>query len=343
MAGARIPSLFDIQVNGFAGVDFRDPEINDGQLRFACQELARHHVHRFLLTLTTDAIDSLSRQFAAIEGIRSRDKLAAEAVVGYHLEGPYLSPEEGYVGAHPREFVKAPEIDEFERLQESANGQIRLLTLAPEWPGSSRFIEQVRARGVHVSIGHSNAGTKDVDAVVKAGARFSTHLGNAVPQHLHRHQNIVQELLSRDELFGCFIPDGIHLPPHVLRNFVRAKANRRTILVSDCVSAAGAPPGRYVSCGRVIEVGHDRIVRHPGMPNFAGSALSLDTGVANAMDWLGVSFEKAWAWASTAPAEALGVRLPLIPRPTTIPAPDWNGKPPADAQRDARPKIPEDH
>ena len=141
------PSLFDIQVNGFAGVDFQDPRMTAAGLRRACRALKRHHTHRFLLTLTTDTIAALEEKFAHVESLRRNDPLAREMVPGYHLEGPFMSPEPGYCGAHFARIMRPPNLREFERLQNAAGGNIRLVTIAPEWPGSPRFIEAVVRTG----------------------------------------------------------------------------------------------------------------------------------------------------------------------------------------------------
>ena len=305
-------SLFDIQVNGFAGIDFQQPNLSIEELRLACSALRRHHTHRILLTLVTDSIDALERQFARIEAIRAQDGLVRETVAGYHLEGPYLNPEEGYRGAHPPKFIKGPDWKEYQRLQKAAAGNIRLITLAPEWPGSARFIAALTRSGVVVSLGHTNASESEIDGAVKAGAALCTHLGNGCPALLPRHDNITQRLLARDDLVACFIPDGIHIPLPVLKNFLRAKSSGQVIVTTDAMAAAGAPPGRYSIGKSRVDCGRDGIVRFPGTDYFAGSSLTLEKGVANAASWAAVPPATAWGWASRRPAEIFGVRLPRI-------------------------------
>ena len=248
-------SLFDFQVNGFAGVDFQNPEITRAELRSACDSLREHHTHRIFLTLITDTIENLARQFDRIEGMRAEDSEIADLIAGYHLEGPYLNPMQGFAGAHIAAHMKAPDTREFDRLQTAAHGRIQLVTIAPELPGSAEFIRTVSDGCVAVSIGHSNASDADIDAAIDAGASLCTHLGNGVPETLRRHHNVIQRLLCRDELTACFIPDGIHLPPGVLQNFTRAKPAGKVLFTTDCASPAGAPPGRYRSLGVELEVG----------------------------------------------------------------------------------------
>ena len=305
-------SLFDIQVNGFAGVDFQQPDLPDADLRQAVAGLAAHETLRFFATLITDNVDALGRKFANLERIRAADAAVAAAVCGYHLEGPWLSPEPGYRGAHDSRHMAAPDIRTFERLQSAAGGNIRLVTMAPEWPGSRDFIRAVVGMGVQVSLGHTNASETEITAAIAAGARFCTHLGNGAPAELHRHENVMQRLLARDELIAFFIPDGIHLPPTVLKNFFRAKPAGKALFTTDCMAAAGAPSGRYQLGNLFLEVGDDRIVRQPGRSNFAGSALCPDEGVRNIQRWLGLNAEHARRLFSTSIADVFNIRLPEI-------------------------------
>ena len=305
-------SLFDIQVNGFAGVDFQSPRLSREEARRAVEGLARHETKRFFPTFITDLASRLEAKLANFEKIRGEDPVVAEAACGYHLEGPWLSPKPGYRGAHNAEYMGAPDLVVFERLQKAAGGRIKLLTLAPEWKGSAEFIREVVSRGVAVSLGHTEADDAAIDAAIDAGARFCTHLGNGVPESLHRHDNVMQRLLSRDELTAFFIPDGIHLPPFTLRNLFRAKPPGRALFTSDCMAAAGAPPGVYRLGELELVVGADCVVRMPGGKGFAGSALVPEEGVANASRWLGIGSAEARRLFSTAVGEAFGVELPDI-------------------------------
>ena len=305
-------SLFDIQVNGFGGVDFQQPGLTGAELRRAVDALAAHQTLRFFATLITDTTDALCEKFMELERLRAADAVVASALAGYHLEGPWLSPAPGYHGAHEAGLMMAPEIGAFERLQAAAGGNIRLVTLAPELPGSVEFIRALVGLGVQVSLGHTQASGAQITAAIEAGARFCTHLGNGVPAELHRHDNVMQRLLAHDDLIAFFIPDGIHLPPGVLKNFFRAKPAGKALFTTDCMAAAGAPPGRYPLGNLWLEIGPDRIVRQPGKPNFAGSALCPDEGVRNIQDWLGLDAATARALFSTAIADIFQVVLPPI-------------------------------
>jgi N-acetylglucosamine-6-phosphate deacetylase len=299
---------FDLQVNGFGGVDFQgSPSLGD--VRRACIALRAAAMTRILATFITDVAGLIEDKLRLFESYRRDDALVAQTIVGYHLEGPHLSAEPGYRGAHPAELMCDPDWEAFERQQHAAGGLIRLVTLAPERAGAEEFIRRATDSGVRISLGHTNASDSQIDAAIQAGATLCTHLGNGCPAELHRHDNIIQRLLGRDELTACFIPDGIHLPPQVFRNLVRAKPEGKVILTTDAMSAAGAGPGRY-SLGRMeLMVGEDSVVRLPGSPYFAGSALSLDRGVANAVQWLNDDPLAVRNMASATPALALGFSL----------------------------------
>ncbi len=304
------PGYFDFQINGFGGIDFQAETVSLAEMEHAVAVMRRHQVAGIFLTLITDEIDSHCRRLDQFEKLCRVNPAIGQMIVGYHIEGPWLSPEPGFRGAHPPGPMHAPSLAEFERLQAAANGRIRLITLAPEWPGSAECITAITKAGVHISLGHTNASESQIDDAIRAGARFATHVGNGTPLQMHRHDNVVQRLLARDELTACLIPDGVHLPPFVLQNFFRAKPSGRVFFTTDAMSGAGAPPGRY-RIGRLdIEVGTDGIARNPGGNGFAGSTLTPDEGVRKCMSFLGISAATARELWSTTSAAAFGITLP---------------------------------
>jgi len=301
--------LFDLQVNGFAGVDFQSEALTRAELRAAVRALRRHGMDRILLTLITDDVDRLCRKLEVIETHRREEPDLARTIVGYHLEGPYLLAESGFCGAHDPRWMHPPRMAEWKRLWAASGENVRLVTLAPELRGAPEFIGELVRRGVRVAVGHSNVGDAALDDAIAAGLSLCTHLGNGVPQLLHRHDNVMQRLLARDELYATFIPDGIHLPWNVLRNFVRAKPKAKVLFTTDCMSAAGAPPGRYRLAGMELEVGKDRVVRQPGQTrSFAGSALTLDEAVTNLETHLGWTRAEARAACGSRVARFLGFK-----------------------------------
>jgi N-acetylglucosamine-6-phosphate deacetylase len=291
--------LFDLQVNGFAGVDFNRPGVAAAELDHAAEAMRRTGVTRFLPTLITASLES----FSACARTLARWKHPAS--VGIHAEGPYISPTEAR-GAHPPAHIIPASVDDFRRRQEAAEGRIVLVTVAPEVLGGLELIEHLVDEGVKVAIGHSNADPAQVRDAVRAGATLSTHLGNGCAPGLPRHPNLIWEQLAADELTACFIVDGHHLPAATLKSMVRAKTPARTVLVTDATAGAAAPPGRYGIGELQIERGVDGRVVLPGTPKLAGSALTLDAAVARAVRETGLPIQDVLPMASTIPAASLG-------------------------------------
>lgn len=303
------PALFDLQVNGFGGVDFQRLDLEMDTMLCAVDALERCGTKGILFTLITDSVDSLSWKLERIEALRCQNERIAKMVCGYHLEGPWISRETGYYGAHPLDLVCQPKLEDYCRLRDAAGGNLKLITLAPEVEGAMPLIEAARKDGIRIGLGHTNASDVVIELAINAGATLATHLGNAVPLHIHRHNNVVQRLLARDELIACLIPDGIHLPPFVLKNFYRVKPQGGVFFTTDCMSAAGATPGVYCLGPHELEVGEDGIVHLPGEERFAGSSLTMDRAVSNVVEWLGVDKSAAEEMCSSLPAAHFGIDL----------------------------------
>jgi N-acetylglucosamine-6-phosphate deacetylase len=301
--------LFDFQVNGFAGVDFQSESLDIEDLRKAVDALHEHKTRAILLTLITDEVDVLCRKLERLESFRREDETIAATIRGYHLEGPWISPEAGYHGAHPVHLARRGNPSDYQRLRDAAGGNLKLITLAPEVEGSREVMEGAIADGIRIGLGHTNASMAAIEMAIDCGATLATHLGNAVPQELDRHDNVIQRLLARDELIACLIPDGIHLPPFVLKNYYRAKTPCSVFFTTDCMSAAGAPPGRYRIGPLEVEVGRDGIVHLPGDTRFAGSSLTMERAVDNISKWLEMTKDETIAACSNLPAAHFGIEL----------------------------------
>lgn len=293
-------------MNGFAGIDLNSPSLTPDEVLAVTRALGRHGVTRFMPTVISAAFDRMRQTIATITKARHVHRDVSRAVLGLHLEGPYLSAQDGARGAHDPRWVRAPNEAEFAELAAAAEGLTILLTIAPELVGALELIRSARARGVIVAIGHTAADLDTIATAADAGASMSTHLGNATPPLLPRHANVINAQLAEDRLSATFIADGHHLPPHVLRTYVRAKGVARSILVSDATAAAGAVPGRYRLGELELSVGADRVVRFPGRDSFAGSALSLDEAVDNTARWCGLELCDAIDMASLHPLRSLG-------------------------------------
>jgi N-acetylglucosamine-6-phosphate deacetylase len=226
---------------------------------------------------------------------------------GFHVEGPHISPDDGPRGAHPRRWVRKPDIDEFKSWQEATGGRVRLVTVAPEWPEAPRYIEALVAQNVVVSIGHTNSEAHHIADAVSAGATMSTHLGNGAHSVLRRHPNYIWEQLAEDRLRASFIADGIHLPQSFLKVALRAKGVERAVMTTDATSPAGCAPGRYRLGEQEVDLTPDNRVVLAGQERLAGSALRMDRGVENLMRLGGLSLADAVRLATTNAAKAGGV------------------------------------
>ena len=306
--------FLDIQVNGYAAVDFNRPELTAAELTRATEAMWRSGVTQFLPVVITAPVKRMLATLAAIARAREEAPTLRRAIPGIHLEGPFLAPDDGPRGAHPADSIRDPEWDLFRQFQDAARGLIRFVTIAPERPGAVDLIARLRQAGVVVGIGHSDAKETDIDRAVEAGAQISCHLGNGAHALLPRHRNYIQKQLATDGLMASLIADGHHLPSYVVKNMIRCKGLDRIILITDAMAAAAAPPGQYRLGEVLAEVGPDGYVRLPGTPYLAGSALTMDRAVANAARFAGLALEDAVRLATRQPrtlfAEAGGGVVP---------------------------------
>jgi N-acetylglucosamine-6-phosphate deacetylase len=305
------PSFFDIQINGCLGKGFVSPTLTPADVRLIADTCRDHGIGGFLPTLITNSFENIRHGFATLTHAVESDADLAGRMPGYHLEGPYLSAEDGPRGAHPREHVRDPDWDEFRRWQDAAGGRIRMVTVAPERPGMLKFIEQLSAANVVVAIGHTAATGQQIRDAVRAGAKTSTHLGNGCHATLPRHENVIWEQLACDDLFASIIPDGHHLPAAVVKCFARAKGDK-LLITCDAGNLAGLPPGRYRDWGTDLEVLPGGKIVVTGTPYLAGSGSFTDTCVAHVMHAAGVSLAEAIAMASVRPRELLGLPVPQL-------------------------------
>lgn len=309
------PGFIDLQVNGFAGVDYNSPNAPIEEIGRSIRVMFSTGVTRFFPTVITGSPERMLgalRNLAAAresltEGVGQAMPGIGQAIAGFHVEGPHISPDDGPRGAHPREWVRPPDLDEFHRWQEAARGHIRLVTLSPEWPESPRYIEHLVREGVVISIGHTRATPQQIRDAVSAGAILSTHLGNGANPMLPKTANYIWEQLAEERLSASFIVDGIHLPDAFLCAAIRAKGVERSILVTDAVMPAMCAPGFYELGEVQVELKDDRrVVLRGGGPGsnerLAGSSLRMDQAIENVMRIAGVSLDEAVAMATLNPA-----------------------------------------
>jgi N-acetylglucosamine-6-phosphate deacetylase len=301
------PGFIDIQVNGFAGVDYNSPGASHEEIARSIFAMFSTGVTRFFPTVITGPpekmLGALRNLAAAREALEHGNAMEA-----FHVEGPHISPDDGPRGAHPKKWVRAPDLDEFRRLQDAAQGNIRLVTLAPEWPGAMRYIEALTSEGVVISIGHTAATPVQIRDAVDAGATLSTHLGNGGHATLPKFPNYLWTQLAEGRLAASFIADGIHLDPDYFRVALRSKGTERSILVTDAVMPALCAPGFYDLGETPVELHEDGRVTLRGGMRLAGSSLRMDRAIENVMRIAGVSLVEAIAMATVNPARVARIR-----------------------------------
>src|SRR3984885_6110683 len=297
------PGWIDLQVNGFAGVDYNNPKCTPEEISRSIRLLFSSGVTRFYPTVITGSPEDM---LGALRNLKSAKETLPEgaAIDGFHVEGPHISPDDGPRGAHPRRWVRPPDLDEFRRWQDATDNQVRIVTLAPDWPEAPPYIERITAEGVVASIGHTSATAQQIADAVAAGATLSTHLGNGAHSVMRRHPNYIWEQLAEDRLMADFIVDGIHLGAHFLKAALRAKGIERSVLVTDASAPAGAAPGRYYLGEQAVDLTPDNRVVLAGQDKLAGSALRMDRGVENLMRMAGLPLADAVRMATVNAARA---------------------------------------
>ena len=282
----RLPGLVDLQVNGYKGVDFAGDDLTEEALVWACRELLAAGTTAFLPTLITSPLEVYERNLPIIAGVVAREEFQGR-VLGGHLEGPFLSPEDGARGAHTRDWVRDPDIALLDKLIEWADGAVKLLTIAADQEGAAELCRHATDRGIAVSLGHHMADEEDLARLVAHGAKALTHLGNGAPSMLNRHHNPVWAGLANDSLAAMIIADGHHLPPALLKTIIRAKGTERCIVVSDASPLAGMPPGEYESMNACVRLEENGKLHNPATGYMAGSSATMLT-CANHVASLGI-------------------------------------------------------
>lgn len=301
------PGLIDLQINGGYGHDFNSLPLTTETVIQATRRLWEKGVTLYYPTVITNGDEEIEQLLRVIDAACLEDEAVGSTIGGIHLEGPFLSPEEGPKGAHDSRYIKAPDWSLFTRWQEASGNRIRIVTLSPEWPEAADFIRACVKAGIVVSIGHTAATPEQIREAVDAGATMSTHLGNGAHLTLPRHPNYIWEQLAQDRLWAGIIADGYHLPDSVIKVMLRAKPSK-ALLVSDAVYLSGMPPGEYETHigGHVVLTSEGRLhlARKPEL--LAGSAMMLADAVWRLAQSGLCTFPEAWDMASMLPAQAVG-------------------------------------
>jgi N-acetylglucosamine-6-phosphate deacetylase len=301
--------LIDLQVNGYRGFDLNAEDLTPDTVIALAKSLTAVGVTTFLPTLITQSEERLLAGMRAIAVAREQDGLAAHMIAGIHVEGPAISAEDGPRGAHLRQHIRPPSLQEFDRWQSASKHLIRLVTLSPHYKEAPAYTAALRSQGVHVSIGHSSASVVELRSAIDAGVELSTHLGNGIAEVVPRHPNLLWTQLADDRLTAMLIADGHHLPVDTIKVILRAKGPERIVLVSDLVALGGLPPGLYESpVGGHVELGADGRLSLAGTRYLAGAAAPLKDGIAHLVKACGVSLAEALKFATINPGRSVGGR-----------------------------------
>jgi N-acetylglucosamine-6-phosphate deacetylase len=301
--------LIDLQVNGFRGLDLNDGAVTPARVEALTRMMTGLGVTTYLPTLITASRASLRSALAAIAEARRQDPLCARMIPYVHVEGPFLAPEDGPRGGHPREHIRPPDLDEVAEWQRVSGNLVGKITLSPHHDQVQHFIRALADRGILVAIGHTSATAEQIRAAVSAGARLSTHLGNGAAATLPRHPNFIWAQLADDRLDAGFIADGFHLPADTFKAMLRAKGLERSYLVSDTTAAGGLPPGIYDQpIGGRVEVGSDGRLSVAGTPYLAGASRPLCEDVALAIRMANLTLADGLQLATVNPGRFVGHR-----------------------------------
>lgn len=302
------PGLVDIQINGYRGIDFNTLPLSDTEIREVTRELWKKGVTTYLPTIITNANDKIEEAMRCIAKACQTYPDVGKGISGIHLEGPFISSEDGPRGAHQKKYIQPPDWELFQRWQDAAEGNIKIITLSPEWPNSNTFITKCVENDVIVSIGHTSATPEQIREAIVAGATMSTHLGNGAHLMLPRHPNYIWEQLAQDRLWACIIGDGFHLPESFLKTVLRVKCDR-TVLVSDAVYLSGMPSGEYETHigGKVVLTKEGKLHLKENPDLLAGSAQMLIWGIQHLVKSGLTTLSEAWELASTRPSRLLGI------------------------------------
>ena len=296
----------DLQVNGYAGVDFNADRLDAPAMAAACRRMADDGIALALATVITAPLEAMCRRLANITNLIEELPEVAAVIGGIHVEGPFISPHEGFVGAHPKASVMRADREPMGQLLDAAQGYVRLVTLAPEMDEDAALTRWLSDQGIIVAAGHSDASLDQLRRSIGAGLKLFTHLGNGCPGQLPRHDNIIQRVLSlADRLMVSFIADGHHVPLVALGNYLKCVPPENVVIVTDAISAAGLGPGRYQLADQIVEVDEMGATWSADRTHLAGSASTMPVMRAVLADQLGIEPATIDRWTSENPKRLL--------------------------------------
>jgi N-acetylglucosamine-6-phosphate deacetylase len=297
----------DLQVNGYAGVDFNGDALDAERVDAASARMESEGVEGMLVTIITDAPAAMEARLRSVVKLRESVPSLRRIMRGFHIEGPFLNPEDGYRGAHPLDAIRKADVAVMERLLEAGAGMVRVVTLAPEMDEGMRVTRMLAGRNIVVSAGHTNASLDELHAALHAGLSMFTHFGNGCPGNLPRHDNILNRVMSlRGKLWVSFIADGAHVPFYVLKNYLDWFGTDKSLVVTDAISAAGLGPGSYRLGRWELAIGEDGVARSPDGSHLVGSTATMMGSYRNLVEKVRLSEADALNLVDRNPRKVLG-------------------------------------
>jgi N-acetylglucosamine-6-phosphate deacetylase len=301
-------NFVDIQVNGYAGISFHGDPLTEDQIQLVADKLREHHTDVILPTITTAPLEDIAMRLRTMRELIDQDKSLGRMMPAFHIEGPCLSTLEGYRGAHNPKWIRPATPEIFKPLIDAAGGpkRVAMVTLAPEVDQDMHTTRWLADQGIIIAAGHTDAPQDVLQSAADAGLSMFTHLGNGCAIQVHRHDNIVNRALNIETLKYSVIPDGVHVPFYVIRNWIKLVGIERLVFTSDCIFAAACSPGIFsYPDGTEVEVGHDKVVRFPGTPYLAGATITMDDAHHNAVDKIGLTKTQATKLCDTLPRQLI--------------------------------------
>ncbi len=299
----------DLQVNGRIGISFTDSELTPEGVLKVVEALRDGGTDAFLATIVTCPDDMALHALRTIRAAMKKYPECQKRILGFHMEGPFVSNVTGYSGAHSKQWTRDCDIKVYERWQDASDGMIRIVTICGDRKGAEDFTRKVTASCTVISLGHTTTWrTEDLNRLAKAGAKTCTHLGNALPNELPRHHNMIWTALANPNYMPMFISDGFHLPKEMLHCYVRIAPLDRLVTVSDCSYPGGLPPGTYKKNGRISVLEADGFLRSPKTNSLAGSSCLMKQCVETLMSpEVGLSYSDCLKIARENPLRLIGM------------------------------------
>jgi N-acetylglucosamine-6-phosphate deacetylase len=311
----NIPGFVDLQVNGCKGIDFTGDDLTEDNFIQACRDILATGTAALLPALVTGSMQMYQKNLSLIAQVIQSGEFQNQ-ILGIHLEGPFINPDPGAHGAHDPKFIRKPDLDDFKQLLEWSRGTIKLLTVAADVPDAEELARYAVEQGIVVSLGHHLATHDDLKRLKQAGASLLTHLGNGVPNLLDRHRNPIWDGLADDDFHMTIITDGHHLPPAVIKTFIRTKGIEKTVVISDASALAGLPPGRFYIHGSQVIIEKNGRLHSPQTGYLAGSSAMMLQCMNHLASLKLVSLNDLLQMGFYNPLKLLNINPDLIPRKT---------------------------